>query len=82
MPVTVRAERVRTACFGAAHARPRPDSRDAGRLRPHPLDLLHPRPWGPPNTNCLLRLAMAVLQEQHHEWQGGKRHFSQEALAL
>lgn len=30
-----------------------------------------------PNANSLLRLATAVLQEQHDEWQTGKRAFSQ-----
>ncbi len=30
-----------------------------------------------PNSGSLLRLATAVLQEQHDEWQDGKRHFSQ-----
>ena len=35
-----------------------------------------------PNSDSLLRLATAVLQEQHEEWQDGKRHFSQASLAL
>ena len=35
-----------------------------------------------PNSDSLLRLATAVLQEQHDEWQDGKRHFSQSSLAL
>ena len=35
-----------------------------------------------PNSDSLLRLATAVLQEQHDEWQDGKRHFSQASLAL
>jgi transposase-like protein len=34
-----------------------------------------------PNPAALLRLATAVLQEQHDEWQDGKRHFSQASLA-
>ena len=33
-----------------------------------------------PNSASLLRLATAVLQEQHDEWQDGKRHFSQASL--
>ncbi len=33
-----------------------------------------------PNADALLRLATAVLQEQHDEWQDGKRHFSQASL--
>ena len=34
-----------------------------------------------PNPAALLRLATAVLQEQHDEWQDGKRHFSKASLA-
>lgn len=34
-----------------------------------------------PHPASLLRLATAVLQEQHDEWQDGKRHFSQASLA-
>ena len=34
-----------------------------------------------PNPAALLRLATAVLQEQHDEWQDGKCHFSQASLA-
>jgi transposase-like protein len=30
-----------------------------------------------PNSAALLRLATAVLQDQHDEWPDGKRHFSQ-----
>ena len=35
-----------------------------------------------PNSDSLLRLATAVLQVQHDEWQDGKGHFSQASLAL
>lgn len=34
-----------------------------------------------PNSAALLRLATAVLQEQHDEWQDGRRYFSQTSLA-
>jgi putative transposase len=34
-----------------------------------------------PNTAALLRLTTAVLQEQHDEWQDGRRHFSQQSMA-
>ena len=34
-----------------------------------------------PNTAALLRLATSVLQEQHDEWQDGRRHFSQQSMA-
>ncbi len=34
-----------------------------------------------PNAVALLRLATAVLQEQHDEGQDGRRHFSQASLA-
>ncbi len=30
---------------------------------------------------CLLRLFTAVLQDQHDEWQDGRRHFSQQSMA-
>lgn len=33
-----------------------------------------------PNTASLLRLTTAVLQEQHDEWQDGRRHVSQASL--
>ena len=33
-----------------------------------------------PNSAALLRLATAVLHEQHDEWQDGRRHFSQASL--
>ena len=35
-----------------------------------------------PNTAALLRLTTAVLQEQHDEWQDGRRHFSQQFMQL
>jgi transposase-like protein len=35
-----------------------------------------------PNTASLLRLTTAVLQEQHDEWQDGRRHFSQQSMQL
>ena len=34
-----------------------------------------------PNSAALLRLTTAVLQEQHDEWQDGRRHFSQQSMA-
>ena len=34
-----------------------------------------------PNSNSLLRLFTAVLQDQHDEWQDGRRHFSQQSMA-
>ncbi|MGH7608576.1 MAG: IS256 family transposase, partial [Candidatus Dormibacteria bacterium] len=34
-----------------------------------------------PNSAALLRLATAVLQEQHDEWQDGRCHFSQQSMA-
>jgi transposase-like protein len=34
-----------------------------------------------PNTESLLRLFTAVLQDQHDEWQDGRRHFSQQSMA-
>ena len=34
-----------------------------------------------PNAAALLRLTTAVLQEQHDEWQDGRRHFSQQSMA-
>jgi putative transposase len=34
-----------------------------------------------PNTGSLLRLFTAVLQDQHDEWQDGRRHFSQQSMA-
>jgi putative transposase len=34
-----------------------------------------------PNTDSLLRLFTAVLQDQHDEWQDGRRHFSQQSMA-
>ena len=34
-----------------------------------------------PNTASLLRLTTAVVQEQHDEWQDGKRHFSQQSMS-
>ena len=34
----------------------------------------------PPNTDSLLRLFTAVLQDQHDEWQDGRRHFSQQSM--
>ena len=33
------------------------------------------------NTASLLRLFTAVLQDQHDEWQDGRRHFSQQSMA-
>jgi len=33
-----------------------------------------------PNTDSLLRLFTAVLQDQHDEWQDGRRHFSQQSM--
>lgn len=35
-----------------------------------------------PNRAALLRLTTAILQEQHDEWQDGKRHFSRESMEL
>ncbi len=35
-----------------------------------------------PNTSALLRLTTAVLQEQHEEWQDGRRQFSQASMQL
>jgi putative transposase len=34
-----------------------------------------------PNSDSLLRLFTAVLQDQHDEWQDGRRHFSQQSMA-
>ena len=34
-----------------------------------------------PNTASLMRLFIAVLQDQHDEWQDGRRHFSQQSMA-
>jgi putative transposase len=34
-----------------------------------------------PNTDSLLRLFTAVLQDQHEEWQDEPRHFSQQSMA-
>ena len=34
-----------------------------------------------PNPASLLRLFTAVLQDQHDEWQDGRRHFSQQSMA-
>jgi transposase-like protein len=34
-----------------------------------------------PNTASLMRLFTAVLQDQHDEWQDGRRHFSQQSMA-
>ena len=34
-----------------------------------------------PNIASLLRLFTAVLQDQHDEWQDGRRHFSQQSMA-
>jgi transposase-like protein len=34
-----------------------------------------------PNTASLIRLFTAVLQDQHDEWQDGRRHFSQQSMA-
>ena len=34
-----------------------------------------------PNTAALLRLTTAILQEQHDEWQDGRRHFSHQSMA-
>lgn len=33
-----------------------------------------------PNAAALLRVTTAVLQEQHDEWQDGRRHFSQHSI--
>ena len=35
-----------------------------------------------PNTASLVRLFTAVLQDQHDEWQDGRRHFSQQSMSL
>ena len=35
-----------------------------------------------PNTASLIRLFTAVLQDQHDEWQDGRRHFSQQSMSL
>jgi putative transposase len=35
-----------------------------------------------PNAAALLRLTTAVLQEQHDEWQDGRRHFSRQSMAM
>lgn len=35
-----------------------------------------------PNSESLLRLSTAVLQEQHDEWQDSRSHFSQQSMAL
>jgi transposase-like protein len=34
-----------------------------------------------PSSDSLLRLFTAVLQDQHDEWQDGRRHFSQQSMA-
>ena len=34
-----------------------------------------------PNTASLLRLATAVVQDQHDEWQDDRRLFSQQSMA-
>jgi transposase-like protein len=34
-----------------------------------------------PNTASLLRLATAVVRDQHDEWQNDRRHFSQHSMA-
>ena len=34
-----------------------------------------------PTTASLLRLFTAVLQDQHDEWQDGRRHFNQQSMA-
>jgi transposase-like protein len=34
-----------------------------------------------PNTASLVRLFSAVLQDQHDEWQDGRRHFSQQSMS-
>jgi putative transposase len=34
-----------------------------------------------PNTASLVRLFTAVLQDQHDEWQDGRRHFSRQSMA-
>jgi putative transposase len=34
-----------------------------------------------PITASLVRLFAAVLQDQHEEWQDGRRHFSQQSMA-
>ena len=34
-----------------------------------------------PNIASLMRLFTAVLQDQHDEWQDGRRHFSQQSMA-
>jgi transposase-like protein len=34
-----------------------------------------------PNTASLLGLFIAVLKDQHDEWQDGRRHFSQQSMA-
>jgi hypothetical protein len=35
-----------------------------------------------PNSAGLLRLSTAVMQDQHDEWQDGRRHFSQQSMRL
>jgi putative transposase len=34
-----------------------------------------------PNSASLMRLFTAALQDQHDEWQDGRRHFSQQSMA-
>jgi hypothetical protein len=48
---------------------------------PTPSSTGAPRWWASSNTASLVRLFTAVLQDQHDEWQDGRRHFSEQSMA-